>query len=124
MNCTLVRILKRFAPNVEYAHVDPKNTELRSYAGVVYLAWAPVPVYIPAAMKRLELMPMEKMEKNTIYNHNGVEEIVIAEGTTLLEAWAVENCPNLKVAYVPASTEVDSNAFYGVHKDFKIIRTN
>ena len=115
--------LKRFAPNVEYAHVDPKNTEFRSYAGVVYLAWAPVPVYIPAAMKRLELMPTEKMEKNTIYNHNGVEELVIAEGTTYIEAWAVENCPNLKVAYVPASTEIDSDAFYNVHADFKIIRT-
>ena len=115
--------LKRFAPNVEYAYVDPSNTQFRSYCGAVYLAWAPVPVYIPAAMKRLELMPMEKMEKNTIYNQVGLEEIVIAEGTKLLEAWAVENCPNLKVAYIPESTEVDSNAFYGVHKDFKIVRT-
>ena len=115
--------LKRFAPNVEYAHVDPKNTEFRSYAGVVYLAWAPVPVYIPAAMKRLVLMPMEKMEKNTIYNQQGLEELVIAEGTKTLEAWAVENCPNLKVAYIPEATVVDGNAFYSVHKDFKIIRT-
>ena len=115
--------LKRYAPNVEYAYVDPNNTQFRSYCGAVYLAWAPVPVYIPAAMKRLELMPMEKMEKNTIYNQVGLEEIVIVEGTKLLEAWAVENCPNLKVAYIPESTEVDPNAFYGVHKDFKIVRT-
>ena len=115
--------LKRFAPNVEYAHVDPKNTEFRSYEGVVYQSWAPVPVYIPAAMKRLVLMPMEKMEKNTIYNQQGLEELVIAEGTKTLEAWAVENCPNLKVAYIPEATVVDGNAFYSVHKDFKIIRT-
>ena len=115
--------LKRYAPNVEYAYVDEANTEFRSYAGVVYLDWAAVPVYIPAAMKNLELMPMEKMEKNTIYNHEGVEVITIAKGTRSIEAWAVENCPNLKVAYIPESTQVDENAFYSVHKDFRIVRT-
>lgn len=114
--------LKRYAPNVEYAYVDEANTEFRSYAGVVYLDWAAVPVYIPAAMKNLELMPMEKMEKNTIYNHEGVEVITIARGTRNIEAWAVENCPNLKIAYIPESTKVDASAFYNVHKDFKIVR--
>ena len=63
------------------------------------------------------------MEKNTFYNHDSIEEIVIAEGTTYIENWAVENCPNLKVAYVPESTEIESDAFYNVHADFKIIRT-
>ena len=115
--------LKRYAPNVEYVYVDEANTEFRSYAGVVYLDWAPVPVYIPLAMKRLELMPMEVMEKNTVYNQEGLQEIVIAKGTKNIEAWAVENCPNLKVAYIPESTQVDENAFYSVHKDFRIVRT-
>ena len=74
-------------------------------------------------MKRLELMPMEVMEKNTVYNQEGLQEIVIAKGTKSIEAWAVENCPNLKVAYIPESTQVDENAFYSVHKDFRIVRT-
>ena len=112
-----------YAPNVEYAHVDPQNTEMRSYAGVIYLGWAPVPLYIPAAMKRIELMPMETMYKNTIYNHNGVEELVIAKGTKTIESWAVENCPNLKKAYVPKDAEVYENAFFNVHSDFEIIYT-
>ena len=74
-------------------------------------------------MKRIELLPTKTIGKNTIYDHNGVEEIVIAEGTTSMEAWAVEKCPNLKVAYIPESTQVHENAFYNVHPDFKIIRT-
>lgn len=115
--------LEKYAPNVEYAHVDPENTMLRSYGGVVYLGWAAVPVYIPAAMKRLELMPMEKMEKNTIYNHNGVEELVIPKECILIEPWAIENCPNLKVAYVPKNADVKKNAFCNVHPDFKIVYT-
>lgn len=116
--------LNIYAPNVEYAHVDPQNTEMCSYAGVVYLGWAPVPLYIPAAMKRIELMPMETMYKNTIYNHNGVEELVIAKGTKCIEDWAVENCPNLKKAYVPKDAAVCEKAFYGVHTDFEIIYTD
>lgn len=115
--------LTKYAPNVEYAYVDPNNKEMRSHAGVVYLAWAPVPVYIPAAMKRIELMPMEEVEKNTIYYHNGVEEIVIAAGTQKIKSWAVEYCPNLKRAYIPEGVIVESEAFKDVHSDFEIIRT-
>ncbi len=109
--------------NLEYVYVDPENTEFRSYAGVVYYSYATVPVYIPSAMKHLELMPMETVEKNTVYYHNEVEEIVFAEGTKTIEAWAVEECPNLKVAYIPESTTVADNAFMYVHPDFKIVRT-
>lgn len=35
---------------------------------------------------------------------------------------AVENCPNMKIAYVPEDTEIADNAFAGVHPDFQIIR--
>lgn len=114
--------VKKYAPNVEYVYVDPKNTEFRSYNGVVYQSWAPVPVYIPAAMKRLELMTMETIGKNVIYNHENLQELVVAKGTKSIEGWAVENCPNLRIAYIPESTEVDEVAFMNVHKDFKIIR--
>ena len=81
-------------------------------------------MYIPAAMKRIEMLPLETIGKNVIYNHNGVEEIVIPNGCKLIEPWAVENCPNLKKAYVPKETDVKKNAFYNVHPDFEIIYTD
>ena len=74
-------------------------------------------------MKRIVLLPVEKIGKNLVYGHEGVEEVVIDKGTKTIEAWAFENCPNLKVAYVPKTTTVGDKAFTGVHADFKIIRT-
>lgn len=112
------------APNVEYVEVDPENTTLASYLGVVYRKDGNEfeLTYIPAAMKCVELMPMETMYKNTIYRHDGVEVLIVAPGTKKIEAWGVENCPNLKIAYVPVDTEIENNAFTGVHTDFRIIR--
>ena len=114
--------LKNNAPNVEAVYVDPTNKTLYSYAGVVYSWNMEEPIYIPAAMTTIELMPLEVIGKNYIYNHKGIEEVVIAGGTKRIEAWAVEKCPNLKVAYVPIDTEVDDKAFYSVHPDFHIVR--
>lgn len=114
--------LKTFAPNVKAAYVDEKNTELKSHAGVVYNSWDNIPLYIPSAMKKVYLLPTETMYKEHIARHQGIEEIYVAEGTTKIEDWAVENCPNLKVAYVPTYTEISENAFTGVHESFQIIR--
>lgn len=117
------RGLEKYAPNVEYAHIDPEHTTLRSNKGIVYSVYSDYPIYIPAAMKVIELLPLETIGKNLIYNHNGVEEIVIPKGCKLIEPWAIENCPNLKKAYVPKDTDVKRNAFYNVHPDFEIIYT-
>ena len=116
--------LSENAPSVEYVEVDPNNPIFASYLGVLYrkngsdfqLA------YIPGGMKCVELMPMETMYKNTIYRHDGVETLIVAPGTKNIEEWGVENCPNLKIAYVPEDTEIAENAFAGVHPDFQIIR--
>ena len=112
------------APNVEYVEVDPENATFASYLGVVYRKNGSdfQLTYIPGAMKCVELMPMETMYKNTIYRHDGVEVLIVAPGTKKIEAWGVENCPNLKIAYVPEDTEIENNAFTGVHPDFQIIR--
>lgn len=112
------------ATNVEYIEVDPANTTFASYLGVVYRKDGSEfqLTYIPSAMKCVELMPMETMYKNTVYKHDGVEILIVAPGTKTLEPWAVENCPNMKIAYVPEDTEVADNAFAGVHPDFQIIR--
>ena len=112
------------APNVEYVEVDPENATFASYLGVVYRKDGNEfeLTYIPAAMKCVELMPMATMYKNTVYRHDAMEVLIVAPGTKKIEAWGVENCPNLKIAYVPEDTEIANNAFTGVHPDFQIIR--
>lgn len=117
--------LRDHAPNVEKAYVDPANQTLLSYEGLVYEAYSNAPVYVPNAMKVVYLKPTSNgiIEKNVLCKHPNVEELYIPEGTTELEAWAVENCPNLKVAYLPLNTECnETEAFVGVHPDFKIVR--
>lgn len=117
--------LRDHAPNVEKAYVDPANQTLLSYEGLVYEAYSNAPVYVPNAMKVVYLKPTSNgiIEKNVLCKHPNVEELYIPEGTTELESWAVENCPNLKVAYLPLNTECnETEAFVGVHPDFKIVR--
>ena len=109
--------------NIEYINVDPQHPRYRSYKGIVYDHYSDYPIYIPLAMKVIELLPMETIGKNVVYNHNSVEEVVVAEGTKMIESWAFENCPSLKVAYVPEGVEIANNAFVGVHSDFQVIRT-
>lgn len=106
--------LSNFTPNLAEVFVDPKSTKLSSYKGVVYKGTSgTTPYYVPTAITRLELRAMKTMDKNVINNLSKLEEIVIAEGTQRIEAYAVENCPKLKTAYIPESVSyVDSKAFY------------
>ena len=131
--------LNNHAQNVEYITVAPANKNYVSYEGVLYYSesyvpkeyWVSVdrniPAYIPAALKRLELKAYNvpaggiEYEKNLVYNINGLEEIVFPKETKSIKAWAVEKCPNLKVAYVPKGASVATNAFSSVHADFKIV---
>lgn len=116
--------LKQYAPNVENIHVDPANTSLASYMGALYRKNGDeLQLYfIPAGMKCLELMPMEVIGKNTVYDKKGIEVAIIAPGTKKIENWAFEQCPNLRIAYVPEDVEVEKKAFADVHPDFQIIR--
>ena len=116
--------LAHYAPSLEYVEVDPENTTFASYLGVVYRKVGSEfqLTYIPSAMKCVELMPMETMYKNTVYDHPNMEVLIIAPGTKKIEPWGVEKCPNLKIAYVPEGVEVHKNAFSDVHPDFQIIR--
>lgn len=109
----------------ENCYVDPDNTSLGSYAGVVYAKNTKGELtslcYIPSQMKTLVLMPMEKVGKNTIYHQLGVEEIVFAEGTTLLESYAVEDCPKLRTVYVPQGCKLEKDAIYNCPKNVEIV---
>ena len=113
--------LKEHGPNVEEAHVDPENQVLKSYKGVVYDKYSTSPLYIPSAKLCVELIPAEVYGKETMTGHKNVLEVIFPAGTKKIEAWAVENCPNLLAAYGPVGTEVDVKAFTGCHTDFQII---
>lgn len=109
----------------EMCYVDPANTEIGSANGVVY--WKDWQgkltsiLYIPSMMKTIVLQPMEKVEKNTIYHQQGVEEIVFSQGTKYLEAYAIEDCPNLRAIYIPEDCDMDPQAIYNCPNDVDII---
>ena len=63
-----------------------------------------------------------KVEKNTIYNHYGVEEIYFPKGTKRIESYAIENCPKLKRVYVPTDAVVDEQALYKTPENVEIVR--
>lgn len=110
--------------HLQAIYVDEANASLMDYKGVVYRKNGDEAqlYYIPGGMKFIELMPMEKVEKNTIYNHMAVEEICFPEGTKQIESYAIENCPKLKRVYIPTDAEIASNALYNCPKDVEIIR--
>lgn len=133
--------LKDKAPSVEFVAVDPDNKCFVSNAGTVFYStgYKPtdvykqidlnVPAYIPAKLKRLELKAVDNNAsgvtygKMTVSGHKGIEEIVFPKETKSIEGGAIEKCPNLKVAYIPAGVTVSKSAFTGVHADFKIVYT-
>ena len=112
--------LNKFAPSVKYAYVETSNTKLESYGQVVYQNSQPY--YVPAAATIIQFKPTATLEKNFLHHHDKVETIVIQSGTKKIEAYAFENCPNLRKAYIPEETVTDSKAFYDVHSSFQIIR--
>ena len=120
--------LANHAKSVEYAHVDSRNENFIGHAGAVYCStkYSPddvyksidrnVPIYIPAALKRIELYAVEagsgiEYDKESIKNHDAVEEIVFPKETKKICGYAVEKCPNLKVVYVPKGATVENGAF-------------
>lgn len=109
----------------EYCLVDPGNTSLGSYAGVVYNKNTKGELsslcYIPSAMTSIVLIPMETVGKNTIYHQLGVEEIVFTEGTKVLESYAVEDCPKLRTVYVPEGCKLEKDAIYNCGKNVEVI---
>ena len=108
------------APSVKHAYVDPDNDQMESYGQVIYRN--SFTYYIPASAEIIELKAFSTLEKNILTNLSKLETLIVQSGTNKIEAYAIENCPNLKKAYVPAKTTVDTNAFYGVHSTFQIIR--
>ena len=114
--------LNTYAPNVERVYVDPANKKLEEYKGIVYAKSGSKLLYIPNGLKVVEILPVPVIEKNYIAYLDGVEELIIPAGVNEICAYAIEDCPNLKKAYVPEGVVIDDHAFYGVHADFEIVR--
>lgn len=108
------------APSIKYAYVDPSNDKMDSYGQVVYRS--SVPYYIPASASVIQFKPLATIGKNLLKDHKKVETIVFQPGTQKLESYAIENCPNLRKAYIPEETVLSENAFYGVHSTFQVVR--
>lgn len=118
--------LKEHRSQDEAIFVDPKNPYLGSEYGVLYRRNYQKELseilYVPSQMTSLKLRPMEKVEKNTLYNLPNIEEIVILPGTKQLEAYAIEDCPNLKHLYLPKDCKLDPQALYKCPADVQIHR--
>ncbi|MDO4771932.1 transglutaminase domain-containing protein, partial [Porphyromonas sp.] len=111
--------------NLEKIAVDPKNPHLESYKGAIYdrKNSPDTPILIPAKLKHIYLKPIKQVGKNVIYGHLGVEVLHFAEGTEIIDNFAVENCPNLRTVYLSKSIkEVGNRAFDGCHPSLKKIQ--
>ena len=107
--------------HLQAIHVDENNPTLMGHKGIVYKRNGDDPqlYYIPGGMSFIELLPMELVDKNTIYHHKNVKEIYFPKGTKRLESWAIENCPKLERVYVPEDAEISADA---LPKNVEILR--
>lgn len=117
-------ITNNFGKNLQAIYVDESNPTLLEHKGIVYRKNGDQAqlYYIPGGMELIELMPMEVVEKNTIYNHYAVKDIYFPEGTKKIEDSAIENCPKLERVYIPEGAEMDNNAIYNCPQNVEIIR--
>lgn len=108
--------LKAYRSFDEAVFVDPQNADFGSEHGIVYRRDFQKKLtslfYIPSQMRSVKLRAMEKVEKNTVYNHSVVEEIIILPGTKKLENYAIESCGALRRLYIPEDCEMDEQALY------------
>ena len=121
--------LSRYGNNVEAVHVAPKNRVFCSEDGVVYRYHnvnnkrvIDQLVYIPLQKKSLKLLPMKKLEKNTVTGCTELETVYIASGTKVIEAYAFERCPKLKTVYLPEDCKVEEGAFAERDKAVQLVR--
>lgn len=117
--------INHYANNVSSIQIDPENEYFESYENVVYekSGSSYKLISIAPATKKVELKPITYFDKEcAIKDHKNLEVIIFSPGTEVIDAYSVENCPNLHTAYVPTDTEVSADAFYDVAANFQIIR--
>jgi len=121
--------LSRFGNQVEAVHVSPNNKKLCSEDGAVYRYHLNNKervidelIYVPNQKKSLKLLPMPRLEKNTVIGCDELEEVYILPGTKVIEAYAFERCPKLRKVYLPEDCEVQEGAFANRSKEVELVR--
>lgn len=116
--------LERVGKWLDAVYIAPENPALENYRGTVYTRTQDaMPLYIPRGLRRVELKGVHTLGKNALYGLSAVEELVVGEGTEVIEDYAVEQCPSLRRVYLPASVHtVGAHAFAECHPTLQIIR--
>lgn len=121
--------LSRFGNQVEAVHVSPNNKKLCSEDGAVYRCHPKNKervidelIYVPTQKKSLKLLPLPRLEKNTVVGCAELEEVYILPGTKVLEAYAFERCPKLRKVYLPEDCKVEEGAFAERSKEVELVR--
>lgn len=115
-------MLRTSFPSLEQIEIDPANTTLNTFHSVVYQGESETPYVIPPSIRSLQLKTMKTVEKNTLLSLPVLEEITFSEGTERIEAYAIEDCPNLRTVYIPTTvTYIDVEAFYRCSDNIQIV---
>lgn len=116
--------ISNYGKNLQAVHVDEKNPALLSHKGIVYRKNGDESqlYYIPGGAEYLEFLPMEKVDKETVRDHQNVKVIYFPEGCKSFSPSAIEKCPKLEKVYIPEDASFPSNALYKCPKNVEVIR--
>ena len=116
--------ISNYGKNLHAIHVDEKNPKMLSHEGIVYRKNGDESqlYYIPGGAEYLEFLPMEKVDKETVKDHQNVKTIYFPEGCKSFSPSAIEKCPKLERVYIPEDAEFPSNAIYNCPTDVEVIR--
>ena len=116
--------ISNYGKNLQAIHVDENNPWMLSHKGIVYRKNGNEKqlYYIPGGAEYLEFLPMEKVDKETVKDHQNVRVIYFPSGCKSFSASAIEKCPKLESIYIPEDATFPSNALYNCPKNVKVIR--
>ena len=116
--------ISNYGKNLHAIHVDEKNPKMLSHKGIVYRKNGDESqlYYIPGGAEYLEFLPMEKVDKETVKDHQNVKTIYFPEGCKSFSPSAIEKCPKLERVYIPEDADFPSNAIYNCPTDVEVIR--
>lgn len=116
--------ISNYGEHLQAIYVDEKNPMMLGHKGVVYRKNGDENqlYYIPGGMPFIELLPIEKVEKETIKDHKSVTTIYFPKGTKEFQGSAIEKCPKLERVYIPEDATWNESALYNCPKNVEVIR--
>ena len=116
--------ISNYGEHLQAIYVDEKNPMMLGHKGVVYRKNGDENqlYYIRGGMPFIELLPIEKVEKETIKDHKSVTTIYFPKGTKEFQGSAIEKCPKLERVYIPEDATWNESALYNCPKNVEVIR--